>query len=104
MLPGMSSSKSRSCACGKTTEKAASCMGAERWLQLRRDGIEVARCTVERMMRELGIAGGRPGGRNRAPRCRIPEPGGQLPCWSGTSLRLPRTAGVSRSRGKMPGR
>ena len=26
------------------------------WLQLRRDGTEVARCTVERLMRELGIA------------------------------------------------
>jgi hypothetical protein len=31
------------------------------WLQLRREGIEVARCTVERLMRELGLAGG--GGR-----------------------------------------
>jgi putative transposase len=27
------------------------------WLQLSRDGTEVARCTVERLMRELGIAG-----------------------------------------------
>ena len=27
------------------------------WLQLRREGIEVARCTVERLMREMGIAG-----------------------------------------------
>ena len=27
------------------------------WLQLRREGIEVARCTVERLMGELGIAG-----------------------------------------------
>ena len=27
------------------------------WCQLRRDGIEVARCTVERLMRELGISG-----------------------------------------------
>ena len=27
------------------------------WRQLRREGIEVARCTVERLMRELGIAG-----------------------------------------------
>jgi putative transposase len=26
------------------------------WLQLWREGIEVARCTVERLMRELGIA------------------------------------------------
>jgi putative transposase len=27
------------------------------WLQLRREGIEVARCTVERLMKELGLAG-----------------------------------------------
>jgi putative transposase len=27
------------------------------WRQLRREGIEVARCTVERLMKELGIAG-----------------------------------------------
>jgi putative transposase len=27
------------------------------WLQLRREGIGAARCTVERLMRELGIAG-----------------------------------------------
>jgi len=27
------------------------------WKQLRREGIEVARCTVERLMRELGLAG-----------------------------------------------
>jgi putative transposase len=27
------------------------------WLQLRREDIEVARCTLERLMRELGIAG-----------------------------------------------
>lgn len=27
------------------------------WAQLRREGVEVARCTVERLMRDLGIAG-----------------------------------------------
>ena len=32
--------------------------GADKvWHQLRREGIEVARCTVERLMRQLGIAG-----------------------------------------------
>ena len=31
------------------------------WLQLRREGIEVARCTVERLMREMGSVRG--GGR-----------------------------------------
>ncbi len=28
------------------------------WHQLSREGITVARCTVERLMRELGLAGG----------------------------------------------
>jgi hypothetical protein len=27
------------------------------WHQLRRDGVEVARCTVERLMRQLGLSG-----------------------------------------------
>ncbi len=34
------------------------------WRQLRREGVEVARCTVARLMKELGIAGVRPGGRS----------------------------------------
>lgn len=36
------------------------------WHQLRRDGVEVARCTVERLMRQLGIAGVSP--RRKKPR------------------------------------
>jgi len=33
-------------------------LGARKlWLRLRRDGHNIARCTVERLMRELGIAG-----------------------------------------------
>ena len=33
-------------------------LGARKlWLRLRRDGHDIARCTVERLMRELGIAG-----------------------------------------------
>ena len=32
--------------------------GADKiWRQLKRDGIAVARCTVERLMRDLGIRG-----------------------------------------------
>jgi transposase InsO family protein len=32
--------------------------GADKvWLQLKRDGFEVARCTVERLMREMGLQG-----------------------------------------------
>jgi putative transposase len=27
------------------------------WLQLNREGVEVARCTVQRLMRRLGLAG-----------------------------------------------
>jgi putative transposase len=35
------------------------------WLALNREGIAVARCTVERLMRELGLAGARRGKRRR---------------------------------------
>ncbi len=35
------------------------------WLQLRRDGIAAARCTVERLMRRLGLRGTRRGRRTR---------------------------------------
>jgi putative transposase len=35
------------------------------WLALNREGIPVARCTVERLMRELGLAGARRGRRVR---------------------------------------
>ena len=35
------------------------------WLQLNREGIDVARCTVERLMSELGLAGARRGRRVR---------------------------------------
>jgi putative transposase len=35
------------------------------WLALNREGVGVARCTVERLMRELGLAGARRGSRRR---------------------------------------
>jgi putative transposase len=35
------------------------------WLQLNREGIPIARCTVERLMRELGLDGARRGGKKR---------------------------------------
>jgi putative transposase len=38
------------------------------WLALNREGIPVARCTVERLMRELGLAGARRGKRVRTTR------------------------------------
>ena len=39
-------------------EENLSVYGADKiWDQLHKDGIDVARCTVERLMRELGTAG-----------------------------------------------
>lgn len=44
-------------------ESYDSCYGARKvWLQLKREGFDVARCTVERLMRELGLSGVRRGG------------------------------------------
>ena len=40
------------------------------WLELNRQGIVVARCTVERLMRELGISGAR--ARRKRPRTTLP--------------------------------
>jgi putative transposase len=41
------------------------------WLQLRREGIDVARCTVARLMKELGIAG--VSARRKKPRTTVPD-------------------------------
>jgi putative transposase len=46
------------------------------WRELRREGIDVARCTVERLMRELGIAG--IAARKKRPRTTVPGPAGQV--------------------------
>lgn len=41
-----------------TWQKQRKVLGARKlWLRLRREGHDIARCTVERLMRELGIAG-----------------------------------------------
>ena len=41
-------------------EKGREVYGARKmWLELNRQGVVVARCTVERLMRELGIGGAR---------------------------------------------
>ena len=43
-------------------EKGRKVYGARKiWLELNSGGIPVARCTVERLMRELGIRGASPG-------------------------------------------
>jgi putative transposase len=47
------------------------------WLQLRREGIGVARCTVERLMGELGIAGA--AARRKKPRTTVPDAAGNRP-------------------------
>ena len=41
------------------------------WRQLKREGIDVARCTTERLMRTLGLEGARRGG--KAPRTTVPS-------------------------------
>jgi putative transposase len=49
------------------------------WRQLQREGICVARCTVERLMGALGIAGA--AARRKRPRTTVPAPAGQpRPC------------------------
>nr|WP_233460121.1 IS3 family transposase [Microbacterium resistens] len=49
-----------------TWRKHRRVLGARKlWLRLRRDGHDIARCTVERLMRELGIAGVRRGKRKQ---------------------------------------
>ena len=43
-------------------EKGRKVYGARKiWLELNSQGIAVARCTVERLMREMGIRGASPG-------------------------------------------
>ena len=47
------------------------------WRELNRDGIEVARCTVERLMREMGLEGLR--ARKKRPRTTMPAAGQERP-------------------------
>jgi transposase InsO family protein len=56
------------------------------WRQLHREGIAVARCTVERLMRELGLEGVRRGS-PRGPLRRMRPPLDPPTWWSGTSPR-----------------
>src|SRR5690606_15983178 len=51
-------------------EQSKGLYGARKvWWQLRLDGIEVARCTVERLMRQAGLEGVRRGRRRRTTTC-----------------------------------
>jgi putative transposase len=65
------------------------------WRQLHREGIAVARCTVERLMGELGLQGVRRGQPAAPSRPRWPPPD-QPTWWSGTSRRPGRTSCGSR--------
>jgi putative transposase len=48
-------------------EKGRKVYGARKiWLELNSQGVPVARCTVERLMRELGICGASPGRKRSA--------------------------------------
>lgn len=66
----------------KDSKKGRGLYGARKvWNELRREGIDVARCTVERLMGVLGIAGVSPA--RKAPRTTVPggepdRPGDQL--------------------------
>jgi putative transposase len=64
------------------------------WRQLQREGIQVARCTVERLMRQLGLAGA-VRARPSAPRPRRRRPGRGRPTSSsgGSPLRRPTGCG-----------
>jgi putative transposase len=62
----------------KDRAKGRGVYGARKvWRQLHREGITVARCTVERLMRELGIAGA--AARRKKPRTTVPGPAGTRP-------------------------
>ena len=51
---------------GGCTRRNYGVYGARKvWLALHRGGIDVARCTVERLMRELGLSGARRGKKKR---------------------------------------
>jgi putative transposase len=65
--------------------------GADKvWKQMNREGIRVARCTVERLMGKLGLAGAR--------RCKAAAPPGlsRLPVLSATEFRQVHSPRVQR--------
>ena len=79
-------------------EKGRKIYGARKiWLQLNSGGILVARCTVERLMRELGIRGASPG-RKRPPTTLPGDPADRpSDLLEGASTRWRRTAAGSRT-------
>ena len=66
-------------------ERPSALRREETWRELNREGIAVARCTVERLMGELGIAG--VAARRKRPRTTVPAllaKSARLTCWSAT--------------------
>jgi putative transposase len=62
----------------KDRKKGRRVYGARKvWLQLRREGIEVARCAVERLMKQLGIAGA--SAQRKKPHTTVPGAAGERP-------------------------
>jgi putative transposase len=62
----------------KERRKGRGLYGARKvWLELRREGAGVARCTVERLMREMGIAG--VSAQRKKPRTTVPAGAGSRP-------------------------
>ena len=85
----MGSCGPRSRGCGRRTYEV---YGADKVrLALNRQGISTARCTVERLMRDLGLQGAR---RGRKVRTTVPGKDGQRAetCWGGTPPPRRRTA------------
>ncbi|MFD7163693.1 IS3 family transposase [Streptomyces violascens] len=69
------------------------------WRELNRQGHAVARCTVERLMRELGITGAVRAARRRSPRCPAGRPARRWP-----PLRpIPRHPGPGPGQQRMDG-
>jgi putative transposase len=60
------------------------------WLALNREGIAVARCTVERLMAELGLSGARPGAPRLPTRLRFDR---LIWCSGGSGRRRPTGCG-----------
>jgi len=60
------------------------------WLQLNRDGIRIARCTVERLMRRLGLTGAV---RGKVKRTTVADPGPPAACRPGPALVRPGRTG-----------
>ena len=62
----------------KDSKKGREVYGARKiWLELNQQGVPVARCTVERLMRELGLSGVVAG--RKRPRTTVPEETAALP-------------------------